>query len=159
MKMKSAGILPVIRGHVLLGRESFAKHWSGFGGRCDDSETMLQTALREFDEESCGIFDKEKTKQFVNNNLINRMVSTTPKGDLFHMYVIDVDDYVRNNPKYYTMNIQDTFTSLRNKETVECRKEKDYVKWIPWKHVFKYNCRRSFINDYRNVLPIIENYY
>jgi 8-oxo-dGTP pyrophosphatase MutT (NUDIX family) len=61
-----AGILPYAvdpQGvpHFLLGRERFIPswrgscRWSGFEGSRKENETMLQTALREFEEESLGV--------------------------------------------------------------------------------------------------------
>ena len=61
-----AGIVPVARApdgdlRVLLGRERFLPQWkgscrwSGFEGSRKEGETLLQTAVREFSEESLGV--------------------------------------------------------------------------------------------------------
>ena len=63
-----AGIIPLARApsgeyHMLLGRERFLPSWKGscrwsdFGGGRKQGETLLQTAVREFSEESLGIVE------------------------------------------------------------------------------------------------------
>lgn len=62
--LKHAGVLPWARtpnGPVfLLGRERSSKRWSSFGGRPEEGETILETAIREAWEESIGFLGSEQ---------------------------------------------------------------------------------------------------
>ena len=166
-RMRSAGILPVIRGYVLLGREHSNKSWSGFVGRSEHNETPHDTAVREFDEESCGLFDPAMIRQVLSKenskesgiNLITHATTITPRGYTYDLFAIDVEKYVHSNPMYGPQNIEKLFQTYRDKETDPYRREKDIVQWVPLRDVNNLHCRYSFYNDYNKLLPEINKYY
>ena len=87
----SAGIIPytLINGRMyfLLGYER--KSWSGFIGSSENDETPIDTAVREFNEETALIFNdyldliREKVCSAVP------IVFLSPKGKKVHLYFID----------------------------------------------------------------------
>ena len=110
--MYSAGILPItiIDGHVhvLLGRESYDKSYSDFGGKYDTNDnTIEQTAYREFTEESMyyGIsFTDFKKMSCIYTE------SRTIKGHIYYMFLVNLDISTINqiisnfNDKQHTIN-------------------------------------------------------
>jgi len=60
MKKYAAGIVPYIaidRIYILLGLEKSNNKWSGFVGGSEQGETVVDTALREFNEETAMVFN------------------------------------------------------------------------------------------------------
>ena len=60
MKKYAAGIVPYIsidRVYILLGLEKSNNKWSGFVGGSEPGEIVVDTALREFNEETAMIFN------------------------------------------------------------------------------------------------------
>ena len=60
MERYAAGIIPVYRMenqiYFLLGHERSNNKWSGFVGGSEQNESVIQTALREFNEETSLVF-------------------------------------------------------------------------------------------------------
>jgi NUDIX domain-containing protein len=97
MDFKAAGVLPVAihdgQLYLLLGRERYYNTWCGFGGGRDDSESILQTAGREFMEESMAIImSEEEIYQILEQNLDNRLLLRYQlDGYVEHVVLIEYD--------------------------------------------------------------------
>ena len=94
MEKFAAGIIPY---HVtpqgvsfLLGLEKSNNKWSGFVGGSEPYESVIQTAIREFNEETCLIF-KDNLDFFYNECLKTRVIQeTTPSGKRVYLWFIEV---------------------------------------------------------------------
>tara|TARA_Y100000389_G_scaffold205016_1_gene262010 strand:+ start:12313 stop:12798 length:486 start_codon:yes stop_codon:yes gene_type:complete len=156
--MYSAGIIPCIQNHILVGKETSNGLWSGFAGKSEISDiSPLETAFREFDEETCGVFGpyvisclRENTQRY----LISYIKTVTPKGHIFHMYLFDFTSFV------YSMRlIQEEFLIRRQREINTHCLEKNEITWI---HIFNINkliYRRPFWKDIRKIKQLVFNYF
>lgn len=133
--MYSAGIVPCVRGPaghglVLIGRETQSQLWSGFAGKSEPGvdATPLDTALREFDEETCSVFGSDvltTIREHPERHLIEHVQTCTPRGFVFHLYLFDFTSFV-----YALPTIEARFDALRSRETNAHRREKDRVEWV-----------------------------
>ena len=160
MDMYSAGIVPCVlgpAGHgllVLMGRETQSQLWSGFAGKSEPGvdATPLDTALREFDEETCSVFGLEvltAIREHPERYLIEHIQTYTPRGFVFHLYVFDFTSFV-----YALPTTEARFDALRMREYNAHRLEKDRVEWVD---VLSDNrshrrYRAPFFNDLRHLL-------
>lgn len=84
-RTKGAGILPVCRDPIngeiyfLLGKERHIPHWKGslrfsaFEGTRKKSETVIEAAVREFDEESMGVLSFLSSGSYTSHDLTKRL--------------------------------------------------------------------------------------
>ena len=118
-----AGIIPVSESptgelHLLLGRERFMPawkgscRWSGFEGSRKPNESLLETAVREFDEESLGVIfpDKEEVQDILTDKdymfRVVLRISNERRSERYHStYVISVP---------WDANIGNQFASRRS---------------------------------------------
>lgn len=92
--MYSSGILPFTiiddEIYLLLGRESYDKSYSDFGGKSDRADTsVLHTAFREFKEET--MYEDLSFQYFENNPCELYTESRTLKGNIYYMFLIQLD--------------------------------------------------------------------
>lgn len=164
--MYSAGIVPCVRGPtgqglVLIGRETQSQLWSGFAGKSEPGvdATPLDTALREFDEETCGVFGPEVLSTLRENPeryLIEHIQTCTPRGFVFHLYLFDFTHFV-----YALPTTEARFDALRLRETNAHRLEKDRVEWVDLLSVnqSRRRYRPPFFNDLRHrLLPVLRRF-
>jgi hypothetical protein len=94
----SAGILPYafIRGrmYVLIGKDVRDNTWSDFGGKSEDVDgcNPVETAIREFYEETCGVVMDLKSlrnRMSVATNY-TMLVSQTQNFHPYYMYLLEV---------------------------------------------------------------------
>tara|TARA_Y100000389_G_C17468180_1_gene527686 strand:+ start:6417 stop:6917 length:501 start_codon:yes stop_codon:yes gene_type:complete len=127
--MYSAGILPytIIGGeiYILLGRESYDKTYSDFGGKYDEKDTgIFQTAYREFKEESL-------YNGFDENILLNlKMIYTesrTLRGHIYYMFLL----------KLKPESIYEIITNFSNNIKIKRNEtyEKDHVRLCKLKDI------------------------
>lgn len=145
--MYSAGILPVYGNLVLLGKE--ARGWSGFSGKYDSTKdkSILDTATREFMEETAGLMDESRIRQLSDGAPVFR--SSTPKGYDFHMYVVtfSVDDYnAFTNDKFMTKKAG-TANLFEN--------EKSEIRWVATSELHKVRMSYFFYRDLKNILHMV----
>ena len=128
----SAGILPYTfdqtgKCFFLLGKDHEGD-WSDFGGRCEfkDHSEPLNTATREFYEETLGaVISIQECMDKININPI-KILSKTLNGSPYHMYMMYID---------YT-NYSDTFNKTSNFLKYQFDKqntkfiEKNLIRWV-----------------------------
>lgn len=124
--IRRAGIIPfMIHNNItyLLIGLSKEKHpvWADLGGRAEKNETTLQTALREFREESRSVLD-------VDLNRLQKVIITSKKkkGTVPDQVIL----LVQVDPTDLTLNINDYF-----QQTVPRTKFEDEMRllhWIPY---------------------------
>lgn len=92
----AAGILPYtyFNGNVylLLGKDVRDNYWSDFGGKSEiqDGEKPMNTAIREFYEETCGIIMDPKSLKIKMNNVQSVTFSNTQNNKVYYMYAIEI---------------------------------------------------------------------
>lgn len=86
--------------HFLLGKEHSNK-WNDFGGSANKGESFLQTALREFNEETNGFFGSP----FLFNKYAkhNHIMGITLDTNTYKTFLIKYE-YDRNLPLYFNNN-------------------------------------------------------
>jgi len=127
----AAGILPYTffngKVYLLLGKDIRDSFWSDFGGKNElvDENRPLQTAIREFYEETCGIIMDLKS-------LKNRMGSQTPA----------IQSLTQNGKPYYLYTVEIPYNStyraiyrrllgyMRHIKLFKKRIEKTDIKWV-----------------------------
>lgn len=94
----SAGILPyaIVRGttYVLIGKDVRDNTWSDFGGKSEDVDggNPIETAIREFYEETCGVVMDLKAlrnRMSVPANY-SMLISQTQNCHPYYMYLLEV---------------------------------------------------------------------
>ena len=124
MEKFAAGIIPY---HVtpqgvsfLLGLEKSNNKWSGFVGGSEPYESLVQTAIREFNEETCLIF-KDNLEYFYNECLNTQVIQeTTPSGKRVYLWFIEIP---------YTINLEQFSINQRLIEDPHF-KEKSKLRWV-----------------------------
>jgi hypothetical protein len=142
MEPFAAGIIPWVDSgqtlYFLLGLEKSNKKWSGFVGNCEENETKVQTAIREFNEETSKCFEKKLS--FFEDCCLNQdpIEDVTVSGKKVYIWFIkcnkrlNLDDFYLNQCLLSDQNL----------------KEKVYLKWFSLndiKHnnniLFKLKCK------------------
>ena len=106
MEKFAAGIIPY---HVtpqgvsfILGLEKSNNKWSGFVGGSEPCESIIQTAIREFNEETCMVFENN-LDFFYNQCLQTRVIQEfTPSGKRVYLWFIEVPYHV--NLEQFSIN-------------------------------------------------------
>jgi 8-oxo-dGTP pyrophosphatase MutT (NUDIX family) len=146
--MVAASILPVaiFKGklYFLFGKENkmedSAKGFSDFGGKVENGESIMETALREGAEELCGFLgDPKQLKQKIKKN--GGMYKITHNEYHVHIFFIDFDE---NLPKYFTNNHRFLWNRM-DKHFLNDSKffEKQEIKW------FSVNELRTLKHEFR----------
>ena len=126
MEKFAAGIVPYIlineKRYFLLGLEKSNNKWSGFVGSAEDNETVPQTALREFNEETACIF-----RDYLDD-IGEKVLKTTAKydttatGRIVYIYFIELPEKGQDCIK--------NFIKDRDGLLEECYHEKSILKWF-----------------------------
>jgi hypothetical protein len=129
----SAGILPYTfdqsgKCMFLLGKDNEID-WSDFGGRCEfkDHSEPLNTATREFYEETLGsVISIEECNTKLQNNPV-KIISKTLNGSPYYMYLMFVEN----------VNYSETFNKIANflryqfdKQEMNKLIEKNTIRWV-----------------------------
>lgn len=154
----SSGILPVIidinfNVKILLGKEY--NGWSGFSGSSEKNETSIQTGLREFHEETANVFKNYINEEYINENIINKLSSTTPTGKTFDMYIVNFSKL----PIEIINKIDYLFVVNRKKTINKYEKEKTKIEWFTIDDVKKLNLRYCFHKDYKMIYKSINEWF
>jgi len=98
----SAGILFYIRDsktkdmRFLLGKDSKYDCWSDFGGKCEDDDTdSIQTAAREFYEETSGVFMSKYHAVAMIKNSSRLLKCTSYRNRKYCMYLVEIFDMIK----------------------------------------------------------------
>ena len=154
--MYSAGILPifidnVLNVKILLGKEY--NGWSGFSGNSERNETIIQTALREFNEETSYVFKDYLDQNYINNNTLDVLSSTTPSFKKFTLYIVDFSKIPSDILQESTLN----FIYSRNTSKNVCEKEKSAIEWFDINDIKKLNLRYCFHKDFKKIHKAIND--
>jgi hypothetical protein len=129
----SAGIIPFNRNRgFLLGKE---KHgWAPFSGKSEQGETIFGTAIREFHEESCNVF-----QDISMSDVLDRIEAKTPRGKPFYMFVCQFPDIERNQEFLNSRQDSNDYSML----------EKMELRWFSPKELTSdgYRFRNCFTNE------------
>lgn len=161
MYMVAAGILPIAihRGKLffLFGKENpmedSAKGWSDFGGTLENSDTPLETAIRECSEELTGFLG--------NPSQIARLVSPSKYYKVlhnnYHVYIIKLPEYDPKLPIYYNNNHSFLWNRM-DKNMLNSSKlfEKIEIKWFSESELR--TKRSKFRCFYREIVDIIREH-
>ena len=144
--VRRAGIIPymVYNGitYVLLGMsKDKTPVWADLGGRSESSETPLETAIREFNEESRHVMSLDLKNRLSKILLTGRDGSHHPDQMLL---IVEVD------PSPYNININNIFQTTTPKTQYE--DEMSYLQWIPYDTFLSMNGTTSSIKAIQDLL-------
>jgi 8-oxo-dGTP pyrophosphatase MutT (NUDIX family) len=146
--IRRAGIIPFIiyNGitYILLGlSKDPIPVWADLGGRTEIGESTLQTAIREFNEESRYVLSIDLNR--INKILINnRNNSNTPDQV---MLIIHVD------PNDYNLNINKHFQNTIPKTQYE--DEMSILQWFPYDYFLSMDGLSSSMQSVQTLLKLI----
>ena len=147
MEQIAAGIIPY---HLkpqgvsfLLGLEKSNNKWSGFVGGSEPCESVIQTAVREFNEETCLIF-KDNLEYFYNECLKRPVIQEfTPSGKRVYLWFIEIP---------YNINLEQFSINQRLIEDPHF-KEKSKLRWFTIEEI-----ESSKLVLYRLKITILKNF-
>ena len=126
MENFAAGIIPYIlingERYFLLGLEISNNKWSGFVGKSEPGETITQTAIREFNEETVGIF--QSYTDYLNVKIDETKCLTDKSSTNKNVYI-----YFIELPEESQELIKD-FINVKAKMTQDYYHEKGILKWF-----------------------------
>ncbi len=157
--MVGAGVLPyaIHKGtvYLLLGQERNVSgwedrnKWADFGGGIEHGETVLDAAVREFQEETLGILfnSKKAARQWIEEN-----TTSVEERPGYTMYIVRFPAYDKNMPKYYNNIYKFLEMSCSSKRSDYlslggCSKslfEKRRIKWVALDSLYSMNLRPAF---------------
>jgi ADP-ribose pyrophosphatase YjhB (NUDIX family) len=106
----SAGIIPYNRElGFLLGNERHG--WAPFSGKSEHGETVFGTALREFHEESCNVFQDVSLA-----DVLDEVHGKTPRGRPFYMFVANFPPLHREEQFIKARDVCDTYAMMEKTE-------------------------------------------
>lgn len=148
--VRRAGIIPVMNHenteYVLLG---FSKEippvWADLGGRSEKNEMPLDTALREFREES-----RNSIYIDINKNIERILLTGEHRNGIAEQMII----FVRVYPTYENINVDDVFQKITPKTQYE--DEMIYLKWIPYDQFLNLRQTSSTLKDVQNLLKSLQ---
>jgi len=133
MQAYAAGIVPYrVQGdeiYFLLGLEKSNGKWSGFVGNSEKYESIIQTAVREFNEETSLIF-QDYLKFFYDACATTKpVIEKTPSGKTVYLWFIEC---------YIDVNLQQLGTNQLYLQDPHL-KEKTKLKWFSLSEIAKKN--------------------
>ena len=160
--MVAASILPVAiyknELHFLFGKENemedSAKGFSDFGGRVENGETIMDTALREGAEELCGFLgNSDQLSQLIKKNggVYKITYGSENKAYHVHIFYMNYDDRL---PEYFTNNHKFLWNHM-DKNLLNDSKlfEKQEIRWFTPK-TMKKNIG-EFREFYREIISLL----
>jgi hypothetical protein len=134
----AAGILPYTfyngKVYLLLGKDVRDNFWSDFGGKSEivDDNRPLQTAMREFYEETCGIIMDLKSLKNRMGSTTAPFQSVTQNGKKYFMYWVEIP----YNSTYRAI-YRRLLGYMRHIKMYKKRIEKTDIKWISAENVMR----------------------
>ncbi|MBA3284409.1 MAG: NUDIX hydrolase [Nitrosopumilus sp.] len=133
---KRAGIIPYMlynqETYVLLGLSKEDNPvWADLGGRTEKGETVLETALREYGEESRHVLPVDINR--ITKIVISPLSPSVPQQYKREEKVESVIFFINVETTDYNLDINDYFQETLPKNQYE--DEMLYLKWIPY-HIF-----------------------
>lgn len=108
MEPFAAGIIPYIffngMYYFLLGLEKSNNTWSGFVGGSEQGELPINTALREFNEETAMVFEKNT---FIKKKLTTTtpVIEKTSTGKTVYLWFIEFPEFLNFTQFHYNQTI------------------------------------------------------
>lgn len=129
----------------LLGRDVKYESWSDFGGKHDncDYKQPLNTAVREFYEETCGIILNTYDMIKKINQRSVRIQCLSYKKKTYYMYVVKYDNEID-----IEVIFKDQFDFLQQSKVCSKFREKSEIKWFGID---------SIVNDKQNIRGVFYN--
>jgi len=148
-----AGINPYVTcdgiTYFLIGKEIETLKWSGFtGGYEDKDQTIVNTAIREFMEESCNIFlpwKKEVYNRILNDQCILVKGKSARRREIFTWFVEFPSDLKEQQ-------LENRFQGNRTKMYSAHYLEKEKIKWVSENDIFNENLSKGFRKDVKSFL-------
>jgi ADP-ribose pyrophosphatase YjhB (NUDIX family) len=114
--------------HVLLGHNAEHNNICSFGGFSDNGESLLNTILREHQEETLGCACSQE-KLAVLLSYKSRMITRkSPKGQHYTAFTEVPEDFSDIDIDDSNMKLTE---KLKNPDLTECEKENDYLVLVP----------------------------
>tara|TARA_Y100000389_G_C17443474_1_gene510107 strand:- start:1440 stop:1916 length:477 start_codon:yes stop_codon:yes gene_type:complete len=156
-----AGILPysIYNGeiYILFSREYIIKTkdaWSDFGGKKENRESYLETAIREGWEETVGFFGtKESVRRLVNENTKGYI---TFRGHRSYLVKIPYNENLPNEFRRHFLKVKRETPELILKNGLY---EKDKLKWVKLKNIYKFksNMRRFYKHFTKYIIQLLNS--
>ena len=145
-----AGLIPISKFnnklYFLLGKDLAYQKWSDFGGKAENNELSLDTAVREGYEETNGFLgSKEKIK---NNIEVTNLPIFKTNNNRHSCYLMNIK-YQKELPNYMTNNynfIKDNAPSLVDNHHNGLY-EKDHIAWFTIDELKNFSEFRSYFKD------------
>jgi len=149
MDPPAAGIIPYIvnnnKVYFLLGKEK--GKWSGFvGGYEDKDQYVINTAVREFNEETAMIFEKYTKYMYIKMKKTRPVLDKTPSGRNVYIWFIEFPINSLNEIVHFEWNKKLYNTSFFNEKSDIRVFELDEIKNS--KEIF-YLCKKRIIKNFQ----------
>jgi len=156
MSINSAGVLPCVynkethKYSLILGQEIHQKNisnkWSDFGGKCNKTETFLEGAIREANEEMLEIFTKEEILSYVKRENTKHVIFKD-QNYIYKMYIIFIDSDDKNYNKF--LNLAYSFRHVLGEELfIKLKNTNDARSYYSWmKQNNEYNIILGYNTD------------
>lgn len=89
MKRSCAGVVPIDGAKMMLGRD-YRGLWSSFAGKVEPGESLIEAAVREFNEETSHVFDL--TQAEFHRRFRYHLDTYTPSGMQIRLFLLDFAD-------------------------------------------------------------------
>lgn len=159
--MTGAGLLPVAihkkKLYFLFGRENQYNDtpgWSDFGGGMEPGETIMETNLREIEEETCGFISRTEIIESIRQygSLTFTMVSNGKK----YITTIVKIPYDEKLPEYFNKSRETIEKYIPKITKTSVIFEKDKLKWFTLDEMYNFHLFRRFYQTM--VQKLIYNY-
>ena len=124
MNKFAAGIIPFVKyknkNFFLLGLEKSNNKWSGFVGNCENNETPLNTAVREFNEETAMLFLNYDIHSIIKNK--NYIIERSSTNKPVYLWFIEL-----HKDLFYDLNHR---FNMNKKNLSDVYKEKERLEWF-----------------------------
>ena len=153
----AGGIVPYVKNtngiYFLLGNERSSKKWSGFVGGSEVSDgNIINTAVREFNEETARIFEKDL--EIIRHKLISGqcfLLSESNRNRLIYIWFVEFPFETINS------NVENKFLENVNLMTDSHYQEKSSLKWFSIYDIrnnsnrILYKLRKNILDNYKKL--------
>lgn len=150
MVILGSGLIPIAKFHnrlyFLLGKDIAYQKWSDFGGKSDNNELPLDTAVREGYEETNGFLG---SKQLIRDNIVKYNLPIFKTNNNRHTCYLMNIEYQKELPNYMNHNfnyIKENAPSIVDNYNNGLY-EKDYINWFTIEELKNFTEFRSYFKD------------
>lgn len=137
--MHSAGVLPYSADvRVLVGSQR--RQWTSLAGTARPGETPIETAAREFHEETAGLFGVDVVKDRIA--AVEPLVSITPSGRSFYLFCIRMSPNDAHAAEHRRLRLASVQAS---------HLEMDEIRWIALDELRGHALRGPFRRDFARI--------